>query len=151
MGLFSAQIRTVVNMISIKQKLNDLQKKSGYSLPELEQATGITHSTMRRMLDINDDSMPSFDNVVNVVIVLGGSIDELIGLKTTDASETPLTIAYNRIIEEKDAQISRLELAHALQRKEKYVVAAVLFAVIAVIAVILVIDFSNAGIGYVRY
>lgn len=138
-------------MITIKHKLNELQKKSGYSLPELEQVTGIAHSTMRRMLDINDESMPSFDNVINVVIALGGSIDELIGLKTTDASETPLTKAYNRIIEEKDARINRLETAHSIQRKEKYAIAAVLFIIVAVAAVILIIDFSNGGVGYVRY
>lgn len=138
-------------MITIKQKLNDLQKVSGYSLAELEQATGISHSTMRRMLDINDNSMPSFDNVISVVIALGGSIDELIGLKAPDASETPLTRAYNRIIEEKDARINRLEMAHSLQRKEKYAVAAALFIIIAVVAVILIIDFSNGGMGYVRY
>lgn len=138
-------------MITIKQKLNDLQKASGYSLAELAQATGISSSTMRRMLDINDDSMPSFDNVINVVVALGGSIDELIGLKTPDASETPLTRAYNRIIEEKDARINRLEIAHALQRKEKYAVAVALFVIIAVIAVILIIDFSNGAMGYVRY
>ena len=138
-------------MITIKQKLNELWKKSGYSLTELEQATGIAHSTMRRLLDINDESMPSFDNVINVVIALGGSIDELIGLKAPDASETPLTRAYNRIIDEKDARINRLEVAHSLQRKEKYVVAAILFAVIVVIAVVIVVDFANGSMGYVRY
>lgn len=138
-------------MVTIKQKLNELWKKSSYSLPELEQATGIAHSTMRRLLDINDDSMPSFDNVINVVIALGGSIDELIGLKAPDASETPLTRAYNRIIEEKDQRINKLELAHSLQRREKYVLAAVLFFIIAAIAVVLVIDFTNGGMGYVRY
>ena len=87
----------------------------------------------------------------DVVVALGGSIDELIGLKTPDASETPLTRAYNRIIEEKDARINRLEIAHSLQRKEKYAVAVALFVIIAVIAVILIIDFSNGGLGYVRY
>lgn len=138
-------------MVTIKQKLNELWKKSGYSLTELEQATGIAHSTMRRLLDSNDDSMPSFDNVINVVVALGGSIDELIGLKAPDASETPLTRAYNRIIEEKDARINRLEIAHSLQRKEKYAVAVALFTIIAVVAVILIIDFSNGGMGYVRY
>ena len=138
-------------MITIKQKLNELWKKSGYSLTELEQDTGIAHSTMRRLLDINDPSMPSFENVINVVIALGGSVDELIGLKTSDASETPLTRAYNRIIDEKDARINRLELAHSLQRKEKYAVAVALFIIIAVVAVILIIDFSNGGMGYVRY
>lgn len=138
-------------MITIKQKLYELWKKSGYSLPELEQDTGIAHSTMRRLLDINDPSMPSFENVINVVIALGGSVDELIGLKTPGASETPLTRAYNRIIDEKDARINRLEIAHSLQRKEKYAVAVALFTIIAVVAVILIIDFSNGGMGYVRY
>ena len=145
-------------MITIKQKLNELWKKSGYSLAELEQTTGIAHSTMRRLLDINDESMPTFDNVINVVIALGGSIDELIGAKVSGTTETPLTQAYkqlleekDRIIAEKDDHIHRLQDASRTQRKEKYILAAVLLAILLTIMVVLIIDIINRNMGYVRY
>ena len=145
-------------MITIKQKLNELWKKSGYSLAELEQTTGIAHSTMRRLLDINDESMPTFDNVINVVIALGGSIDELNGAKVSGTTETPLTQAYkqlleekDRIIAEKDDHIHRLQDASRTQRKEKYILAAVLLAILLTIMVVLIIDIINRNMGYVRY
>ena len=145
-------------MITIKQKLNELWKKSGYSLAELEQTTGIAHSTMRRLLDINDESMPTFDNVINVVIALGGSIDELIGAKVSGTTETPLTQAYkqlleekDRIIAEKDDHIHRLQDASRTQRKEKYILAAVLLAILLTIMVVLIIDIINRNMGYVRH
>lgn len=145
-------------MITIKQKMNELWKKSGYSLAELEQTTGIAHSTMRRLLDINDESMPTFDNVINVVIALGGSIDELIGAKVSGTTETPLTQAYkqlleekDRIIAEKDDHIHRLQDASRTQRKEKYILAAVLLTILLTIMVVLIIDIINRNMGYVRY
>lgn len=138
--------------------MNELWKKSGYSLAELEQTTGIAHSTMRRLLDINDESMPTFDNVINVVIALGGSIDELIGAKVSGTTETPLTQAYKQLLEEKDKiiaekddHIHRLQDASRTQRKEKYILAAVLLAILLTIMVVLIIDIINRNMGYVRY
>ncbi len=131
--------------------MRELRETNGMSMTELERLTEIPHTTLTRLFSAGDDSSPSFENVLKVVIALEGSIDEIVGLKAPGASETPLTRAYNRIVEEKDTRINKLELAHSLQRREKYAVAAVLFLVIAVIAVLLIVDFANGGMGYVRY
>lgn len=127
-------------------------------LSELEQLTDISHATMMRLFSLTDDTSPSFDNVIKVVLALGGSVDELLGLKAPNVTETPLTQAFNQLLEEKDKMIAekddhihRLQDASRTQRKEKYILAAVLFAVLLAVMVVLIVDITNGNMGYVRY
>lgn len=135
-----------------------MREKNGMPLSELEQLTDISHTTMVRLFSLTDDTSPSFENVLKIVTALGGSLDELTGAKTADMTETPLTRAYNQLLEEKDKMIAekddhihRLQESSRTQRREKYVLAAVLIAVLAVVAVVLIVDVTNGNMGYVRY
>lgn len=135
-----------------------MREKNGMPLSELEQLTDISHTTMVRLFSLTDDTSPSFENVLKIVTALGGSLDELTGAKTAGMTETPLTRAYNQLLEEKDKMIAekddhihRLQESSRTQRREKYVLAAVLIAVLAVVAVVLIVDVTNGNMGYVRY
>lgn len=160
-----SSVKYYVIMNLIKHKLRELREKNGMPLSELEQLTDIPHATMSRLFSITDDSSPSFDNVMKVVIALEGSLDEIMGIKAPNITETPLTRTYNmllaekdKMIAEKDDHIHRLQIANANEREEKNkerhekrVIAVALLAVLAVVLTVLIIDITNGGIGYVRY
>ena len=128
-----------------------MREQKGIPLSELERLTDIPHTTMLRLMNLTDDTSPSFENVMKVVIALEGSLDELTGAKAPGTTETPLSRAYNQLVEEKDKRIEKLEKSLSTQRREKYAVSAALFAVLAVVLFILFIDVTNGGIGFVRY
>lgn len=128
--------------------------------PSFEQAVQIIKAlgvSLDQLVGITDETPPEkaqeiTDTAINAYTDLINEKEKQMELLRENIDEKERLIASNEaLIAEKDARINKLELAHSLQRREKYVLAAVLFTIIAIIAVALIIDFANGNMGYVRY
>lgn len=59
--------------------LQDLQENSGISRRDIADRSGVPRSTVDRILSGESDD-PKFQNVADIVIAMGGSLDELVGI-----------------------------------------------------------------------
>lgn len=64
----------------ICNELKALKDSKGITNRELAERTGIPESTIARIISGQTDS-PSFQNVADIVIALGGSLDEITGIQ----------------------------------------------------------------------
>lgn len=106
---------------------------------------------------------PTFETISAITIALGGSLDEMMGLKS--AGETPVTpqvettiSAYADLLNEKDLRIKEKEeniklLKEELhvERKVKNKLAIVIFMLLAAVITVLIVDIFNGHFGYFRY
>ena len=142
--------------------LRELKQTRNLSSAEIAELSKIPAATVSRILSGTTPN-PTFETISAIAIALGGSLDEMTGLRSKD--ETPIkpqveqTIgAYADMLSEKDARLQeKEEIIKVLkddirvERKEKYVLSAVLLGIIGMIVVFLVVDITNGHFGYFRY
>lgn len=141
-------------------QLKNLKNKANLSNKQLADMAGITESTLSRIL--LDQSEPRFEDVVAIVRVTGGSLDELAGLKpVTDeevvrlraqvdtqriqlANYDNIIANYGNLLAEKD------EHSKYLKKIIRWTAIA-LGAVLVVFMGIVVYDVANGSVGWARY
>jgi transcriptional regulator with XRE-family HTH domain len=99
---------------------------------------------------------PTFETISRIAIAMGVSLDELTGLKPTDAPPVPSRIetalnSYSDILREKDDRIKELQEEKRLERKEKHRIMGVLVCFIGFVLLILAFDLLNGDLGYIRH
>lgn len=121
----------------INNKLKELKEVKKMSTNEISKKSGIPPSTISRILSGQTESA-SFDNICGIVIALGGSIDELIGIPNVqkDCSDELVDLYKN-------------ELKHERKLNRKLIT--LLVIVFLIIFFILIFDALNGRIGYIRY
>ena len=103
--------------------LNELKKESKKSLQNIADGCDMPLSTVSRIFS-GDTANPTFNNIMSIVTYLGGSLDELAGISSQPLKKEEKSM-YERIIawrekniEEKDAQIKKLEATvESLEKK----------------------------------
>lgn len=95
---------------------------------------------------------PTFETISRIAISMGVSLDELIGLKPSDAPPVPSRIetalnSFVDIINEKDNRIKELKEEKAAERKEKHRITAVLVGFVAFVLIVLAIDLFKSHVG----
>lgn len=141
-------------------QIKALRNKAKLSSKQLSDLTGISESTLSRIM--LDQSEPRFEDIVSIVRVTGGSLDELAGLKpVTDEEVTRLQAQvdtqriqlanydnilanYNKLLAEKETHAEYL-------RKIIRWLAIGLSLVLVVFLGIIVYDVMNGSIGWARY
>lgn len=63
----------------ISSYLHELKEEKGVSIRELSDKTGIPECTLNRIINGQTDN-PGFQNVADIVIALGGSLDNIVGI-----------------------------------------------------------------------
>lgn len=127
----------------INAQLQEMKKKSGMSNKDIAEKFGISLSTVNRIMSGQTD-IPNYQTICDLVIAMGGSLDELAGIEKVGGSQNGgspevylATIKdKDRIIAEKNAWLKRL-----------FIVSCVLMAVIIGI---LIFDYTHPMIGFFR-
>lgn len=142
------------------EQLKALKNKANLSNRKLAEMTGISESTLSRIF--SSDSEPKFDDVVAIVRVTGGSLDEIAGLKpVTDEEVVQLRSQvdtqriqlsnYDNIIKNYDKLLAEKEEHNKYLRKIIRWAATGLGLVLVVFLGIIVYDVMNGNIGWARY
>lgn len=120
-----------------------MKKKCGMSNKEIAEKAGISLSTVNRVMAGQTD-VPNYQTVCDLVMAMGGSLDELAGIKKEDVTlhgNTPeiyLTIIADKdkIIVEKDRWIKRLFIISC--------------ALIVVLLGLLIFDYTHPMLGFIQ-
>lgn len=121
--------------------LNDLKDKRGLTIQELADLSQVPEGTVKKILSGSTEN-PTFRNVCQIVIALGGSVDEMVGIKPVEKEDTvyisqELISSYKKHIEDKSRWMRIFFTA--------------LCVVMSFIMIVLLFDLLNGNVGYVRY
>ncbi len=123
----------------ILPRINSEIKRLGESSKHLAELVGVSEATMSRYL--NGASEPSFGTVAKIAVVLGISLDDLIGIEKADgetaAISERLIDLYERGLSIKNTQIKYLGVISV--------------ALAGVLIFLLVWDVTHPNMGYIRY
>ena len=144
------------------EKFKERKKEINIKNAEIAALSNIPLSTVNRFFS-GEKTNPSFANVSGIAMVLGLSLDELIGMKEPNESEInsrveATMISYAELlkerdlrIEEKDAIIKSMGEDKRRYQKEKGMLVASIVCLAAVITFFLLFDLMNGHFGYFRY
>lgn len=128
--------------IILADYLRKLKDKKNITNQELSDLSGVPIGTINRIMAGQTDN-PNFQTICDIVIALDGSLDNLVGIKSTVENENPnITLSmesammYKHIIATKDKWIRNLFIC-------------VCFLVVFIL-ILLVIDLSIPSLGYFR-
>lgn len=144
------------------EKFKERKKEINIKNAEIAALSNIPLSTVNRFFS-GEQPNPSFSNIAGIAMVLGVSLDELIGMKepnespinsrveTTINSYAELLKEKDMRIEEKDSIISEMTEDKKKYQKEKSLLLGTLVCLVAVVAFVLLFDLMNGQFGYFRY
>lgn len=118
----------------ISDELKKLKESRNMTVQDISKKSGIPASTVSRILSGQTET-PYFSNIVDMVIAMEGSVDEIIGIRS--APNNPLLELYER------------DLVHERMINRRLRI--LLSAIIGVLLLIVVVDALNGNIGYIRY
>ena len=121
----------------LHEKLQALMNQKKFTIPGVSKLSGVPETTVRNIITGKTPD-PGFQNVVDIVKAMGGSLDDIVGIeRPPTTADQHLIELYERAGRMRDAWIMRLFVAFCT------IVAAVLLFVF--------VDVMNGGIGYIRY
>lgn len=139
--------------------LKELKKKRNLTVAEIAELSKIPSSTISRILNGNTADA-RFETVAPIVVAMGGSLDEMVGLKSPDEEpvkpqvETTLT-AYADLLNEKDLRIKEKDeiiksLNDDLRRERKDVKRLMITALVLTLTMVVLalIDLTNSHLGF---
>lgn len=121
-------------------KLKEMKESAHMTTKELSIKSGIPESTISRILSGQTES-PYFSNICDMVVAMGGSVDDLIDNHNKREIENTLSNALIDLYER--------ELNH--ERKLNKTLLLILVSVLAVVLTFLLVDILNGNMGYIRY
>lgn len=100
-------------MNDIKHKLKEQLIVSGVKYTGVERLSKLSHSTIARMFDETDPSVPDLPSLIAVVKIIGGSLDKICGLISDDVPmdasaqiADKAMSAYSELLTLKDTQLA---------------------------------------------
>lgn len=120
----------------IRVQLREMKEKCGYSNKKIAEISGVSLPTVNRIMSGQTD-VPNFQTVCDLVIAMGGSLDELAGIppKPIVQDEGSIEI-YKGMLKEKDIWLKRL-----------FVITCTL---VVVLVGVLIFDVTHPLIGFIR-
>ena len=121
----------------ICDELKKLKESRNMTVQDISKKSGVPASTVSRILSGQTET-PYFSNIVDMVIAMEGSLDEIIGIKSAATrTNNPLLELYER------------DLVH--ERMINHRLRILLSAIIIVLLLVVIVDALNGNIGYIRY
>ena len=121
----------------ICDELKKLKESRNMTVQDISKKSGVPASTVSRILSGQTET-PYFSNIVDMVIAMEGSLDEIIGIKSAATrTNNPLLELYER------------DLVH--ERMINHRLRILLSAIIIVLLLVVIVDALNGNIGYTRY
>lgn len=121
----------------ISDELKKLKESRNMTVQDISKKSGIPASTVSRILSGQTET-PYFSNIVDMVIAMEGSVDEIVGIKS---AATP---ANNLLLE-----LYERDLVHERMINRRLRI--LLSAIIIVLLLVVTVDVLNGNIGYIRY
>ena len=142
----------------VKDYLNALKVKGGFTTAEISNLSGIPEATVRKILS-GETADPRFETIVKLVESMGGSMDDIAGSRKNTEIETNAVIAlkdaYESRIEEMttsyDTRIADLKEYVASLKQEKKTLAIVTIALVIIIVGLFIFDIALGTHGWVQY
>lgn len=150
-------------------RLKKLKEERGLTTNEIAELSNIPAATISRVLS-GQTANPTFETITAITIALGGSLDEIAGIKSPEErmqsprienvitnyadllkSKDDLITEKNDRIAEKTEAIEGLRKQRDKERKEKHWLAFFTATIILIVIGILIFDLANGHIGYFRY
>lgn len=118
----------------IRTQLREMKEQCGLINKELADRSGVSLPTVNRIMSGETDS-PGYQTVCDLVMAMGGSLDELAGIwLATEAQSGESIEFYKQLISEKDAWLKRLFIISCL--------------LISVIVFVVIFDIMHPYIGF---
>lgn len=135
------------------EKLKELKESSGLRGSQIAQIANISETTLSRLFS-GETKLQQFDTIVRAVIAMGGSLDEMVGIKAK-GEPTPIVEQamsnYAELLKEKDIRIEEYRKgAERAWKMVRHLIIAVVGLALAFLAVLL-FDIANGHFGYFRY
>lgn len=133
----------------LTEELRKLKDEKNMTSQEISAASGVPASTVSRILSGQTDN-PSFQNICDMVIAMGGSIDQLVGIasksekKCDCESQNMIIKVYKERLDDKEREMAKW------MRISKFLAVSFLIIVALVIG-ILIYDSLNPHMGYIKY
>lgn len=128
----------------LKDYLQKLVKKSGYTWRQIEKLSGVPEVTARKIVSGKTET-PRIDSVIALVSALDGELNGIIDDTDIDKKDIiPLIKSYECRLKDKDEQIKVL-------RKEKRTVVILLIILVALVFSVLVADILIGSRGWILY
>lgn len=127
--------------------IRHLKDERGMTNQQLSERSGVPLSSVHRVLSGQTDN-PNFQTVCDLVIALGGSLDEMVGIR---APTPPVEKDTSGEIELLKAVIAEKE--QTIVRKDKWLarLTYIVCGLVGFILIMTIIDRLNGNIGYWRY
>lgn len=129
--------------MTLCERLKELKESSKMTAQQIADITKIPVSTVNRILSGYTES-PSFSNVCDIIIAMGGSVDEVIGIASSSEEPSEISVKPDRTIELYKRIIQEY-------RKWLKVLFILLLSLFGVAFTVLIIDALNGNFGYFRY
>lgn len=120
----------------LNDKLKELKESKNMTVQEISSKSGIPASTVSRILSGQTES-PYFANIADIVISMGGSLDEIMDIKSVPPEgKIEIIQLYERIIKGKNKTIKYLSIAIAI--------------LVVFLIFLIIIDLFNPSIGFFK-
>ncbi len=140
----------------IYKGLRELKEKSGMSVQQIARESGVPASTISRILSGQTDS-PGIQTIVDLVRAMGGSLDEVLGLKVETSIEIPEAVETPKEIEKVVDYTALIQLYEkSLASKDKLIKASLIACGVLMTVLIFVVlyfcwDVTNPTMGLIQY
>lgn len=137
--------------MTLVEYLNKLKDERNLTLAQIADISGVPVATVQRIMSGSTEN-PAFQAVVDMIKALGGSVDEYAEIvKREEESQEKVVVRYVRDTTYEDRLIEIFR--RQLRDKNRFlIVLATILTVILFAAVsLLIYDYRNGDIGYIRY
>lgn len=131
----------------ISEKLKALKTEKNLTTQQLSELSGLPVSSISRILSGQTDS-PGFLTVADLVRAMGGSLDEIAGLKAPEPQKVP---EPPKVSDEYQEVIKLYERSIAAKNAWIHKLAITCCVLVSVIIFITLFDILNGSVGFVRY
>lgn len=144
------------------KKLRELKKEKGLTNEDIAELADVPENTVAKIMNGTTQD-PRFESVARIIIALGGSVDQILGLAKEDPDPIPSRVEnvvsnYADLLKEKDIRLAEKDKTietykEAVKnlRKEKSHILCFIGGFVALVILILLFDLLNGNIGYFRY
>lgn len=131
----------------VKDYLNALKTKGNFTYSDISNLSGIPEATIRKIFS-GETADPRFDTIVKLVSSMGGSMDDIVGVKKEGEIEMNAIIALKEAYE---SRIKDIKEHIASLRNDKRILSIATCALMAFVIFLLVLDLSIGSRGWIQY
>ena len=124
---------------TVHHKVMELYENSGMTPADLAERSGVPLTSLQRYMK-GDSKSPNFFNLCAIILTLGGSVDEIIGVAEPTGTHATADSRYTALLRE--------DLAYA--RKSKHFWITCFLIMVVILISFLVIDLLNPSAGWIQ-